>query len=181
VSARTLSFFALGALWLLACQGESVGPTTSEYETERERLARRTQRQAAPTKAGATAAGSTASAAFGGLEEDFHYDASKRRDPFRSFVLDLKRLEESADRGPLEQFELNQLNVVAVVWDATRPRALIQDPSGASYIVQEGSKVGKNEGQIIRIDDSAVLVKEVYVDYLGERTPKDIELRIRHD
>jgi Tfp pilus assembly protein PilP len=39
--------------------------------------------------------------------------------------------------------------------------------------------VGKNEGRIIKIDDSVVIVKETYVDLMGQESTKDIELRIR--
>jgi Tfp pilus assembly protein PilP len=48
-----------------------------------------------------------------------------------------------------------------------------------TYIVAEGAKVGKNEGRVIQIHDNLVVVKETYVDYLGEETTKDIEMRIR--
>ena len=68
---------------------------------------------------------------------------------------------------------------MAVVWETDRPRAMVQDPGGGSYIIREGSKVGKNDGMVIHIGDNLVLVKETYVDYAGEESPKDVELRIR--
>ena len=39
--------------------------------------------------------------------------------------------------------------------------------------------MGKNEGRVIDIDDNLVIVKETYVDFLGQETTKDIEMRIR--
>ena len=48
-----------------------------------------------------------------------------------------------------------------------------------SYIVEEGTRVGKNDGRVIHIGDNLVLVKETYEDFAGERTTKDVELRIR--
>jgi type IV pilus assembly protein PilP len=69
--------------------------------------------------------------------------------------------------------------VVAVVWGTQRPRALVTDPSGRGYVVQEGTKVGKNDGQVIRIGDTTMLVRETYVDYLGAATSKEIEMRVR--
>jgi Tfp pilus assembly protein PilP len=39
--------------------------------------------------------------------------------------------------------------------------------------------VGRNEGRITAINDNLVVVKETYVDFLGQETTKDIELRIR--
>ena len=81
--------------------------------------------------------------------------------------------------GPLADFELGQLELQAVIWDAANPRALILDPGGRSYIVREGSSIGKNNGQVIHIGDNLVLVKETYENYEGEKTTKDVELRIR--
>ena len=67
-------------------------------------------------------------------------------------------------RGPLEQFDVSQLSLIGVVWNANNARALIQDPSGMSYIVAEGAKIGKNSGRVTSIDDNLVVVKETYVD-----------------
>jgi Tfp pilus assembly protein PilP len=108
----------------------------------------------------------------------YTYDPTDKRDPFRSFILD--QAKEAADRevGPLEQFDISQLSVVAVVWDTGLPIALVADPSGRPYVVNEGTAVGKNDGRVIKIDDGLVLVKETYVDWLGDKTTKDIEMRL---
>ena len=82
-------------------------------------------------------------------------------------------------RGPLEQFDVSQLSVVAVVWNVEGGRALVEDPSGQSYIVEMGSRIGKNDGSVVRIDDNLVVVKETYVDFLGHESRKDVEMRIR--
>jgi len=160
----------------LACGNDELGPTTQEYAAERARLEAQARRAAAKGEAEPAE-----EAGLGTVEEGYAYDPTGKRDPFRSFVLDLKKVESETERGPLEQFDLNQLSLVGVVWSASRPRALIQDPSGRGYIVGEGARIGKNEGEIVEIGDSVVLVKEVYVDYLGARTAKDIEMRIRHE
>jgi Tfp pilus assembly protein PilP len=82
-------------------------------------------------------------------------------------------------RGPLEKFDLGQLDLVAVVWRTDNAKALVMDPSGQSYIVGNGTRIGKNEGQVISIGDNAMVVKETYVDHLGNKSTKDIEMRIR--
>jgi Tfp pilus assembly protein PilP len=46
-------------------------------------------------------------------------------------------------------------------------------------VVQVGTPVGKNDGSVTNIDDNAVVVREIYVDYLGEQTSKEIEMRTR--
>ena len=50
-------------------------------------------------------------------------------------------------------------------------------------IVGRNSKVTQNgdrlAGEVIRISDNTLLVRETYVDYLGEATTKEIEMRVR--
>lgn len=115
---------------------------------------------------------------FGKVGEAYSYDPTGKRDPFRSFQF-MNEEEPTGDFGPLADYELQQLSVVAVVWDTGRPRALVADPGGRSFIVHEGTQIGKNKGRIIHIGDNLVLVKETYVNFAGEETTKDVEMRIR--
>lgn len=168
------------------------GPTTSDFTKQREKLAASEAKGGKPgAKPGAKAAGRKgpgkkpagptgggASYAAGG--RDYFYDPTGKRDPFRSFQFDDEGKQDEAQvSGPLSDFELGQLELSAVIWDHNNPRALILDPGGRSYIVREGSQIGKNNGQVIHIDDNLVLVKETYENFAGERTTKDVELRIR--
>ena len=168
----------------VACQESNpVGPSTSDFQAARkEQAAKLAKKRAAPKprpKAVVTAEAEPAS--FGNAGIDYAYDAKGKRDPFRSFEWEQLKLDMMAgdDRGPLEHFDVTQLSVVGVVWKNNNARALIQDPSGMTYIVGEGARVGKNEGRVINIADNLVVVEEIYVDTLGERTTKDIEMRIR--
>src|SRR5258706_8134555 len=113
------------------------------------------------------------------IETGYSYDPTGKRDPFRSFVWDRPDKLQIADAGPLGEFDLSQLEVVAVVWRTGNARALVQDPSGESYIVGQGAAIGKNRGHVVSIDDNTVIVKETYVDYLGQETTKDVEMRMR--
>jgi len=169
-------------LALGGCSDEpTAGPTAADYEAERERVAaqlkRRRSKATAPAPAVVTKADAKGSG-FGSVADDYVYDFRGKRDPFRSwgFVNPMKR---TTTGGPLANFELGQLAIVAVVWETGRPRALVTDPAGRSFIIREGSRVGKNDGRVIHIGDNLVLVKETYVDFAGEQTTKDVELRIR--
>jgi type IV pilus assembly protein PilP len=164
----------LAAFLWLGCQGETTGVTASDFQKQREALVAKQKRRAEKTGEPAPAEGLSDL----GHSEIFSYDRADKRDPFRSFILDRLKEEQEGDRGPLEQFELSQLSVVAVVWGTNNRRALVEDPSGRGYVVQEGTPIGKNEGQVIRIDDNAVVVRETYVDYLGARTTKEIEMSV---
>ena len=181
----------------LGCSNEVSGPTTTDFAKEREESAKRAalaEKAKASSAAAKTAAAKpkpverrpvTAPSAVTSvalIDNGFTYDATGKRDPFRSFTWDRPdRLVPLAEAGPLEQFDLTQLEVVAVVWRTGNARALLQDPSGESYIIGEGAAVGKNKGHVISIDDNTVVVKETYVDYLGQETTKDIEMRMRRN
>ncbi len=176
---RRIAGIALAGCLLAACGNEATGPSTNEYEAAREQklrteVAAKTGAPKAPPKTAAA----QGDAPVGGLDRNFAYDATNKRDPFRSFVLEEAK-RKGGERGPLEQFELGQIQLQAIVWGTDKPRALVTDPQGRGYIVKEGTPIGKNSGQITRIGDNMVVVREIYEDTLGGRTEKDIEMRIR--
>lgn len=190
-----LAGLSLILMLMFGCKDKPQGPTTADFNEQREavtaRLAktaqtrerRATPQAAAPAGAGAAQAGFDLSApTFSSVDSHYVYDPAGKRDPFRNFVWERPdRLREADLQGPLEQFDLMQLSLVAVVWKTGSARALVEDPSGESYIIAEGSRVGRNEGRVISIDDGVVVVKETYVDYLGQETTKDIEMRMRRN
>ena len=176
----------LACLTLLAagCGEEPVAsPTAAELQAQRQRLLSQVK---SPEEL-AAAADSSLNEGSGeaALLEDpalaapkYTYDPRGRRDPFQAYRHDLADDSERV-QTPLMAYELQQLSVVAVVWDAKKRRALIADPRGETHVVKEGSPIGKNDGLVIHIGDNMVLVKETYVDFAGEMTTKDVELRIR--
>jgi type IV pilus assembly protein PilP len=175
----------LGLLALAAgCErGGANAPSVQDYEQKRAELMKRTPTSGAPQVVARKAPAPGQAEGGQGLiaaSKTYTYDPTGKRDPFRSFIADQQQARSKQERGPLEQFDLNQLFVVAVVWGNERPRALVQDPSGRDYIVQEGTPIGKNDGTVLRIQDNSVLVRETYVDYLGAQTTKEIEMRVRN-
>jgi type IV pilus assembly protein PilP len=117
---------------------------------------------------------------FAGSGRGLVYDKTDLRDPFRSFEWERKEIAaHDLVGGPLEQFDVSQLSVIAVVWKTGSARALVEDPAGQSYIIGKGTRIGKNDGLVTEIDDNLVVVNETYEDYLGNITKKDIEMRIR--
>lgn len=170
MSERTLGLAVLGSVLLLltACQ-ETAAPATPA-------AAKKAKAAAAEASADAMAADAEIAVADA---RTYVYDPVGKRDPFRSFVLDKLKERDVSAKGPLEQFDLSQLSVTGVVWEGQNKRALIIDPSGQAYIVAEGDRIGKNEGHIITIGDNRMTVKESYVDFHGDRTTKEIDMRIR--
>jgi Tfp pilus assembly protein PilP len=168
---------------LAGCNEDSVGGTTTEeFAAQRDKLKQALAKKKGPQRPSGPNAGQTGEAdpeaGYASAGTNYVYDSGGKRDPFRSFQF----VDEEVPKqgfGPLGDFELGQLSVVAVVWDTSKPRALVADPGGRSFVVHEGSQIGKNNGRVIHIGDNLVLVKETYVDFEGNETTKDVELRIR--
>jgi type IV pilus assembly protein PilP len=184
---------SIALLALVGCEEESTQPTTAEFQQERAalnaRVAARKAKKASsgapavapPSQVAAVPKGTPADNTFVGSGRGMVYDRTNLRDPFRSFEWERKELasQETAVGGPLEQFDVSQLSLIAVVWKTGSARALVEDPGGQSYIVGRGTRIGKNDGTVTQIDDNLVVVNETYEDYLGNITKKDIEMRIR--
>jgi len=174
----------LAVLALAGCEAEPTGPTKQDFSNERKalmsNLEKTKNRPAKPVQV-AKAAPDTSSPDFGATGTGFSYDPTGLRDPFRSFEWEEKSRQAllGSDRGPLQQYDVNQMSLLAVIWNTGSARALVQDPSGKSYIIGTGTRIGKNEGRVTAINDNLVVVKETYVDFLGQETTKDIEMRIR--
>jgi type IV pilus assembly protein PilP len=180
-----IAVLAVTALCAGACQKHSVGPQAADYQKQRAAIIAQKKQE---LTGGAPAAMAQQQQQArqdlqGGLPAStgpsYVYDPTDKRDPFRSFVLERLKEIASEEKGPLEQFDLAQLNVLGVVWDTNQPRALVADPSGQGYIVREGDPIGKNDGEVVRISDNMILVRETYVDYVGEKTTKEIEMHVR--
>jgi type IV pilus assembly protein PilP len=158
---------------------EKIGaPTAADFVKDREALATTVRPRVAPVRVAQEAATEGQETGYATTERDYFYDPRGKRDPFRSFQF-ADDGPKTKEFGPLGDFELAQLELSAVIWDANNPRALVLDPGGRAYIVREGSQIGKNGGQVIHIGDNLVLVKETYENLAGEQTTKDVELRIR--
>jgi type IV pilus assembly protein PilP len=182
---------AIALLFLIGCESEKNLPTAAAFEQERSKLmarveARKAEKKSAPAPAAASAKPAKVATtndpiekSFGGGSGGFEYNRIGKADPFRSFEWERLVNLDDLHGGPLEQFDVSQLSVVAVIWKTGNAKALIQDPSGQGYIVGMGTAVGKNEGMVTLIDDNLVIVKESYEDFLGNVTKKDIEMRIR--
>lgn len=182
----TAMALALALLALPGCKDDAPpGPTTQDFNQAREAAAEKGGKEhkapKAPVARRPKAKPGPDEGSFATVEHGYHYDPSGKRDPFRSFEWEQLKMElsDAESRGPLEQFDVSQLTVVGVVWNDKNARALIQDPAGMSYIIGKGTRVGKNDGRVTQIDDNLVVVRETYVDFMGEETTKDVEMRIR--
>ena len=161
------------------------GPTAADYKAERDRLLaqlkknERNAKESAATGPSATQGQpNPTEAGFGSMISTYRYETKGKRDPSEPYR-HVSVIRED-NRGPLMAYDLEQLSVVAVIWDTGNARALVADPRGDTHVVRNGTPIGKNDGLVIHIGDNMVLVKETYIDFAGEMTTNDVELRIRN-
>ena len=90
-----------------------------------------------------------------------------RRDPFQPFLLIKRPVDADADlsaQTPLQQYEVLQYKLAAVIVGYGQPMVMVIGPDGKSYVVRKGMKIGKNAGTVIQINKEGFLVEEKYRD-----------------
>jgi Tfp pilus assembly protein PilP len=100
-----------------------------------------------------------------------------RRDPFRPFVIDNRRLQLT----PLQKYELGQLKVAGVISGPSTPRAMVEDGGGMGYIVTIGTPMGPNGGVVTAILPGRIVVEESVLDYYGKESKHQVVLAVPTD
>ncbi len=109
-------------------------------------------------------------------EQVFRYESIGLVDPFEPIV---GKREGVTAVSPLEQYSLDQLKLVAIIWGVPEPRAMVEDPQGKGYIIKKGTKIGKNQGVVIKILDNEVVVLETFVDLLNRKKTNEVSLKLQ--
>jgi type IV pilus assembly protein PilP len=99
--------------------------------------------------------------------DGYVYDPVGRRDPFRPYrdaKVGIGALVVQRERPlePLESFDVKTLQVVAIIWGISKPKALIQDPNKVIHTVVKGMRIGKNDGVIAEIREGEVVIIELF-------------------
>jgi type IV pilus assembly protein PilP len=104
-----------------------------------------------------------------------HYNPTGKPDPFMpTTVIN----ETKKNVLPLEQFEVNEFELVGVVIGSGIKKAMVQDLTGRGYFIQVGTRIGKMGGKVIRISEKEVVVKEPFQDFLGRTSSRVITLKL---
>jgi type IV pilus assembly protein PilP len=135
----------------------------------------------ASAPAAAAKAAPAAAAPAKGPESEVAYSSVGKRDPFKSFLVDLR-----ASTGPvvtrcntpLGRFEIDQLRLVAVITGLADPLAMVEAPTGVGYTLRKGACVGKNGGVVASIRSDEVVVAEWAVKADGTREKTQTALRL---
>jgi type IV pilus assembly protein PilP len=158
-----LALLALTALAAAACgEQKSVAP------------------MAAPAAVARPAAAPAAPAAPA-PEAEVAYSSVGKRDPFKSFLGDLRATTGAVVtrcNTPLGRFELDQLRLVAVITGLADPLAMVEAPTGVGYAVRKGACIGKNGGVVATIRTGEVVVTEWAMRADGTREKTETALRL---
>ncbi|MBX7231967.1 MAG: pilus assembly protein PilP [Bdellovibrionales bacterium] len=94
--------------------------------------------------------------------EPYIYDPKVGRDPFKAFV-EVRPLEEGEMAGPLlplQQYDVNQLKLVGIIWNVNDPKAMFVDPKNQVHIVRRDERLGRRNGYVAVIREGEVVVVE---------------------
>ncbi len=107
------------------------------------------------------------------------YSSAGKRDPFQPLPLraQVKRRPRE-NLSPLERYDLGQLQLVGIVWDAKAPRAMVEDAAGLGYVVGVGTSIGPNDGKIKEIKRTEVVIEETYIDFYGARKNRQVSMKL---
>lgn len=119
--------------------------------------------------------------AFEDEDDEYEYNPSGKRDPFRTFLSQGPDPipTDSFRRGPLQKYDVGQYEIQGIIWGVDRARALVKDPDGEGHVMELGTYVGKNWGKVTSIDECVVVVTEEYQTRDGELMITPISLRLR--
>lgn len=111
-------------------------------------------------------------------ESTFVYDASGKRDPFRSFDFAPRRLTPVGDSA-LECCDYDELRLVAVLEGIGEPRASIETPDGKGVLAAVGEVVGMYGGKVVKIDPDKITILETVESFTGEKETRTVEMFLR--
>lgn len=116
------------------------------------------------------------------------YDSTGKLNPFLPLIQEKEEkrttglvVDEKPKRvlTPLEKMELSQIKLVAVVLMEKRQLAMVEEASGKGYEVNIGTYMGKNNGQVSKINQSSIVVKEYVKDYKGKLQARFQEIKLQ--
>ncbi|MCB0318337.1 MAG: pilus assembly protein PilP, partial [Bdellovibrionales bacterium] len=109
--------------------------------------------------------------------EEFIYDPSGKRDPFRPF--NFAPQQDDRARTPLELYAIGQLKLTVILDGFDEPFAMVENSAGKGFKIRRGTKIGQNGGEVVEILKDRIVILERSVDFTGRESTKTIELRLR--
>lgn len=114
-------------------------------------------------------------------EDNFVYDPTDKRDPFRPFDMSPK-LKRDGLLSPLEQYSIGQLRLTATAKDLNgEMTAIVEDETGRGYPIRVGTKIGNNNGSVVEILTDSIRLVETKIDFSGVETDNVVEMKIQSE
>lgn len=115
-------------------------------------------------------------------KEVYAYDQKNRRDPFMSLIVDIKeRPKVKKKANPVENFDVDEIKLIAIAWEKNKHYAMVTLPDGKSYTIKKGMTLGLHGGQVEEITQQTVKITEKVKDYKGQLITKDTILKLRQE
>ena len=115
-------------------------------------------------------------------KEIYVYDPKGRRDPFMSLVQEIKtKPQRKKGATPIENFDVDEIKLIAIAWDSQQAYAMITLPDKKSYTIRKGMSLGLYGGKVMEITRDSVLIREQLKDYKGQDKTKDTILKLRKE
>ncbi|MBF0377573.1 MAG: pilus assembly protein PilP [Desulfamplus sp.] len=121
-------------------------------------------------------------------EEKLFYIAKGKTDPFEPLIKDKPPVEEVKESfeedvperilTPLEKLDFGQMKLVAILTRESGSVAMVQEATGKGYIVNIGTYMGRNSGQVISIEKDKLVIQEKVKDYKGNMVDRFQELKL---
>ncbi|MBW2004656.1 MAG: pilus assembly protein PilP [Deltaproteobacteria bacterium] len=111
----------------------------------------------------------------------YFYDPTNKPDPFKSFIVVRRELEEKEQGKPktyLETLDISQVTISAIVLGSKGNWALVRDSKGDGHVIKVGTLIGRQSGKVTRILEKEVVVTESYKDIRGRKQIKDISIKL---
>jgi Tfp pilus assembly protein PilP len=111
-------------------------------------------------------------------QTDPPYNPTGKPDPFMPTTVSIETGSKGKKVLPLEQFEVNDFELVGVVTGSGINKAMVQDLTGKGYFIHVGTPIGKMGGKVIRISEKGVDIREPFQDFMGRKRSRVITLKL---
>lgn len=111
---------------------------------------------------------------------EYIYDPTGKKDPFKPYKAPRVRGDNrpTAPVDPLSTVDVSQLRLIAVLWNTSKPRAVVKDSQNRSFILFKNMKIGRNDGVVVDIREGEIVIVEKFDDGFGNtvREAKILEM-----
>lgn len=109
----------------------------------------------------------------------FVWDVIDERDPFKPYRSPRTLKQDAAvPVDPLTLLDLNQVQILAILWNNKTPRAVLQSHDGKLYTIFRKTRLGTNSGVVVDIREGEVIVVESFDDGFGNIVKEVKPLRL---